>query len=141
MQVRRKKSSNTTGLRRQTVFARSPKNVQPDGSTLEKPFPEHCKIHLAAGGPPKGLQGEKSYNPTGLRRTKLQPDGATKADGPKSYKSYNPTGLRRIKLQPDGATKADCPKIDSGGSQKCGANSLLGTPRGLKTDAATAVKP
>ena len=141
MTIAPQKSSNTTGLRRQTVSARTEKNVQPDGSTLEKPFPEHCKIHLAAGGPPKGLQGEKSYNPTGLRRTKLQPDGATKADAPKSHHRYNPTGLRRQRLQPDGATKADCPNIDPGGWPQCGANSLLGTPRGLKTDAATAVKP
>ena len=62
-----------------------------------------------APGDGKKPTGSKSYNPTGLRR---QPGYDW------DPKTYNPTGLRPKKLQPDGATMADGPKIDPGGLQR-----------------------
>ena len=78
------KSYNPTGLRRQTV-------------------PKATKATTR-----RGYEGS-SYNPTGLRR---QPGYDW------DPKTYNPTGLRPKKLQPDGATMADGPKIDPGGLQR-----------------------
>jgi len=62
-----------------------------------------------ATGDGKKPTGTKSYNPTALRR---QPGYDW------DPKTYNPTGLRPKKLQPDGATMADGPKIDPGGLQR-----------------------